>query len=67
MLGTLDLEEAAQKAAGNWQRFDSFVWFRDREIDDADRWAIVYTKHRDSGLTAQSNGSVVRKALHSFG
>ncbi len=28
MLGTLELEEAAAKAAGNWKRFDSFVWFR---------------------------------------
>ncbi len=49
MLGTLDIEAAAKQAAGNWQRFDSFVWFRDRDLDDADQWAIVYTHNRDSG------------------
>lgn len=66
MLGTLDIDEAAQKAAGNWQRFNSFVWFRDRELDDADRWAIVYTHNRDSGLLDQSNASVIAKAMKPF-
>lgn len=66
MLGTLDLEESAQKAAGNWQRFDSFVWFRDREVEDADRWGIFYTHHRDSGLLDQSNASVISKAMAPF-
>lgn len=66
MLGTIDLEEAAQKAAGNWQHFDSFVWFRDREIDDADEWAVIYTHNRDSGLLDQSNASFIAKALDPF-
>jgi len=66
MLGTLDLDAAAEKAAGNWQQFDSFVWFRDREIDDADQWAIIYTSNRDSGLLDQSNDSVIAKALAPF-
>ena len=65
-LGTLDLEDAAEKAAGNWQRFDSFVWFRDRDLEDADHWAIVYTHHRDSGLLDQSNASVIAKAMAPF-
>ena len=34
-LGVLDLKEAATKAAGNWQRFSCFVWYRDG-IDDKD-------------------------------
>ena len=34
-LGELTLEEAAQKAAGNWRRFESFAWFRRDELDDA--------------------------------
>ena len=63
MLGIINIEEAAQKAAGNWQRFDSFVWFRDREIDDADQWAIIYTSNRDSGLLDQSNASVIATAM----
>ena len=66
MLGTLDLETAATKAAGNWQRFKSFVWFRDRELDDADRWAIIYTHNRDSGLLDQSNASVIATAMEPF-
>ena len=66
MLGTLDIEEAAKKAAGNWQHFDSFIWFRDHEIEDADQWAILYTHHRDSGLLDQSNASVIKRALEPF-
>jgi len=58
-LGTLTLEDAAENAAGNWQRFDSFVWFRDREVEDADKWSIIYTHNRDSGLLDQSNASVI--------
>lgn len=65
-LGTLDLEYAAKKAAGNWQRFDSFVWFRDKDVEDADQWAIIYTHNRDSGLLDQSNASVIAKAMAPF-
>lgn len=65
-LGTLDLEDAAKKAAGNWQRFDSFIWFRDRDLEDADQWSIVYTHNRDSGLLDQSNASVIAKAMAPF-
>ena len=63
MLGTLELDDAAQKAAGNWQNFRSFVWWRDRELADADQWAIIYTHHRDSGLLNQSNAAFIAKAL----
>ena len=66
MLGTLDIDEAAKKAAANWQKFDSFIWFRDRDLDDADKWAIIYTHNRDSGLLDQSNASVIEKALEPF-
>jgi hypothetical protein len=65
-LGELELEDAAKEAAGNWQRFTCFVWFRDRELDDADTWAIIYTHNRDSGLLDQSNAEVIRKALEPF-
>ncbi len=34
-LGELDLDEAATKVAGNWRHFNCFVWFRDRDLDDA--------------------------------
>lgn len=66
MLGTIDIEEAAQKVAGNWKHFDSFVWFRDRELDDADQWAVIYTQNRDSGLFDRSNASVIARTLEPF-
>jgi hypothetical protein len=58
-LGEMDLEEAAEQAAGNWREFDSFCWHRAQVIDDADNWAIVYSHHRDSGLLDQSNAAAV--------
>ncbi len=65
-LGELDLEEAAREAAGNWQKFDCFVWFRQSELDDAENWAVVYTHHRDSGLLDESNAAAIAKALELF-
>ena len=66
MLGEMTLEDAATQAAGNWQRFNSFIWFRDREVEDADQWAILYTHNRDSGLLDQSNAKVISKAMAPF-
>lgn len=65
-IGQLDLDEAAQLAAGNWQNFDSFVWFRQDALEDPDNWSVVYTHHRDSGLLDQSNAAVIGKALKPF-
>ncbi len=62
----LTLEDAAQQAAGNWQRFDSFCWFRRDEIYDAEHWAIFNTHNRDSRLLDQSNAAVIRKAMTPF-
>jgi hypothetical protein len=66
MIGELTLEDAAKEAAGNWQRFTCFVWFRDHEIDDPDDWAIFYTHNRDSGLLDQSNADAISKGLEPF-
>lgn len=66
ILGELSLEDAATQVAGNWQRFNSFIWFRDREVEDADQWAIIYTHNRDSGLLDQSNARVISKAMAPF-
>ncbi len=65
-LGELELEGTAKQAAGNWRRFESFVWWRARDIEDADQHAIVYSCHRDSGLLDQSNAAVIAKALEPF-
>jgi hypothetical protein len=60
------LEDAAKEAAGNWRKFDCFVWHRQSEVADAENWAILYTHHRDSVLIDQSNASVIEKALEPF-
>lgn len=65
-LATLELDDAAKQAAGNWQSFNCFVWFRDRELNDADQWAVIYTSNRDSGLLDQSNAAVIEKAMQPF-
>ena len=65
-LGELDLEEAAQQAAGNWQSFNCFVWFPPDELQDRDQWAIIYTHNRDSSLIDQSNAAVIEKAMEPF-
>ena len=62
-LGELNLDEAAKQAAGNWQHFNCFVWFRRNEIEDAEDWSVIYTHHRDSGLLDQSNASAIEKKL----
>ncbi len=66
LTGEITLEDAAQEAVGNWQRFDSFCWFRRDEVDDPNNWAIFYTHHRDSCLLDQSNASVIEKTMEPF-
>ena len=65
-LGEMTVEEAAEKAAGNWQDFTCFWWIRANEIDAPEDWAIVYTHNRDSGLLDQSNAAVIRTAMKPF-
>lgn len=65
-LGQLDLEAAAKLAAGNWRDFKCFVWFKASELPDADKWAIIYTHNRDSGLLDQSNAAVIEEAMKPF-
>lgn len=65
-IGELTIEEAAREAAGNWQRFTCFCWFREREITDPENWAIIYTHNRDSGLLDQSNADQIAQAIEPF-
>lgn len=65
MLGEMTLEEAASQAAGNWRRFNCFIWDRD-DLPDADDWAIIYTHNRDSDLLDQSNAHAISEALAPF-
>jgi hypothetical protein len=61
-----DVEAAAEHLAGNWQRFESFAWSRGYDLDDADKWLIWYTSHRDAGLLAQSNEQAINERLNGF-
>lgn len=65
-LGDMTLEEAANESAGNWRKFDCFVWWREDELDSPDHWMIHYLHHRDSGLLDQSNAEQISKALAPF-
>jgi len=65
-LGEMTLEDAAREAAGNWKQFDCFVWDRERDLDDADQWAIFYSHPRDSGLLDLSNADAMAKELGPF-
>ncbi len=65
-LGELSLEDAAKQAAGNWQEFRCFVWWRKDDLPDADKWAIIYTHNRDSRLLDLSNASAIDEALAPF-
>jgi hypothetical protein len=66
MLGELTLEDAATEAAGNWKSWTCFIWDRERDLDDADDWAIDYTHNRDSALLAQSNADAINEAMERF-
>ena len=65
-IGEMTLEDAAREAAGNWRSWTCFVWDREREIDDAENWSIIYSHNRDSGLLDQSNAAAMADALRSF-
>ena len=62
MLGTMCLEDAAQAAAGNWQRLSNFVWYGNLD----DEWCLIFTHHRDSSLIDQSNTAAITAALKPF-
>ena len=66
VIGEMTLEDAAKEAAGNWQKFESFCWYRESEIEDPDNWAIIYTSNRDSGLLDQSNAEAIAEAMEPF-
>lgn len=65
-IGELDLEDAAKCAAGNWQRWNSFAWFRDSELEKPEDWFIYYGHHRDSTLLDRSNSIQIGRALKPF-
>ena len=53
-----DVAAAAAELAGNWQRFDCFVWFRGHDLPDAADWTVWYTRSPQSGLLEVSSRKV---------
>lgn len=60
------IESLAQEMVGNWQKFDSFCWHRQYDLESPEDWTIVYTHGRDSGLVAQSNAHAIQTAMRPF-
>jgi hypothetical protein len=65
-LGEITIEDAARQAAGNWHRFNCFVWDRANDLDDPDAWAIFYTHNRDSRLLDLSNADAIARAMMTY-
>lgn len=53
------LEAAAQSAAGNWSRWDCFVWFGETNVPAPESVCLFYTQSFISG-----NGYVSQEAVH---
>lgn len=66
MIGESTIEDAARETAGNWQRFDSFIWYGRPAGVNPKEWAIVYTSNRDSGPTDKANAAEIGEALDRF-
>jgi hypothetical protein len=66
MIGEMDLEAAAEQAAGNWTKFRDFSWHRASDLDSPGDWYIAYTRHRDSDLLDQSNAAAMERELQPF-
>jgi hypothetical protein len=60
------LADYAKELRGNWQKFECFIWHRERDLLDPENWAVIYTSGRDSGLATQSNAAAIAKALEPF-
>ena len=61
-----DVDEAARQVVGNWRKFECLVWYRDRDLEDANNWMVWYTSHRDASLLEQSNEAAINKRLEQF-
>jgi hypothetical protein len=59
-----DYSALAEKAVGNWQKFEAFIWYT--RPDDAEDFVVVYTHNRDSGCLDQSNAAAIKKEMERF-
>ena len=57
---------AATQLAGNWRRFECFVWHRGHNLPDAADWMIWYTTSPQSGLIEESNHAAMAARLSRY-
>ena len=57
---------AAAELAGNWRKFECFVWYRGYDLPDAFNWLVWYTGSTQSGLLDESNRKVTSDRLAKF-
>lgn len=60
-----DYEAKAKEAAGNWQKFECFIWSHGdiERPEDCMHYALA---SRDSGLLEQSNAAAIKKEMARF-
>jgi hypothetical protein len=56
--------QLAEKAAGNWKKFECFSWHE--PVEEAEYWTIVDIETRDSNLMTQSNADAIRSEMERF-
>ena len=61
-----DVATAAAEVAGNWRKFEGFVWYRGHDLPDAANWMVWYTGSPQSGLIDESNRRVTTDRLAKF-
>jgi len=64
MIDWTNVEAAAEKAANNHSKFESFAWFG--EPEDSEKWMLHTISHRDSTLLEESNADAIEKAMKEF-
>lgn len=57
------MSEAAEDLAGNWQNWDSFVWFGEKDCELSENVFIWNQSSRISGLTERVNREVISQRL----
>ena len=61
-----DVATAAAELAGNWRKFECFVWYRGYDLPDAFNWLVWYTGSPQSALIDESNQKVTIDRLAKF-
>jgi hypothetical protein len=66
MLTEEQLQKKANEAAGNWQKFDCFIWDHDAQPEDSENWCIVNLRTRDSEAVDRANARAITAAMDPF-